>query len=1354
MYRLTHRGATLLFVCLSLLSGQAVYADLTLNASPTVATMRTVLDGPGLALLNLKVTKGIKGQYGVFSGGDTLAGTDPIITIPDGLFMSTGNVDSILGPNSKKDYTYNTGAQYSDPNLISLSANAIYDPVILEFDIVPEGDLLNFLLVFGSEEYPEYVCSKFNDVFGLFVSGPGISGTQNAAYIPDTQKAITVNNVNAGQPGIVQDGTPCTLSNTAYFIDNGNGSGKTGTQLDGFTTPLTASLSGLTANQTYHVKMALADAGDQAYDSAAFFKWLTSTSSQLVDLSLTGTASTLKPDKGGLLDLTYTVTNHSARATRLVEVNIELPSGITLQSDDSASMFDASTGDWQVGTVAANSSRTLKLRTKVGTDYSYRIPAEITYAFNKDPDSTPYNRLAKPDEDDTAILSFYTISNSPPVITNNGGAATYSMTILENSTGNLLDYNATDKEGEKEGTGLVWSLGGGADDALFSIDASGLLVMKSPPDFEKPLDKGTDNNYEVLIKVCDSYNACAAQALTVTVNDVQEDRDGDGLNDADEIKLGSNPDLADTDGDGVDDKTEVGSNLIKPLDTDGDGLIDVLDTDDDNDTIPTRNENYNGGTPANDDTDGDGIPDYRDNDDDGDGIVTRLENYNGGTPADNDTDKDGKPDYLDKDDDGDGKLSSAEGNDPNGDHSPADARDTDGDKVPDYLDKDDLHDPKKDNDNDGLLNGEESTLGSNPDDADTDRDGVPDGEEVGASVTKPLDTDLDGIPNILDPDDDNDGVFTVYENYNSTTPAGNDTDKDGKPDYLDTDDDGDGKPSSTEANDPNGDHNPMDARDTDGDKIPDYLDLADTLRPEDDTDGDGLTNGDEVLIGSNPEDRDTDKDGIFDGQEVGVSVTVPLDTDKDGIPNILDPDDDNDGLLTSTENYNGGSPADDDFDKDGTPDYLDKDDDNDSVLTVNENYNGGTPANDDTDKDGKPDYLDTDDDGDGIITWYENYNGGTPENDDTDKDGTPDYLDIDDDGDSIDTRNEQPDPNGNGNPDDGLDSDKDGIKDYIDADDDNDGLSTLTEEPDPNGDGNPSDASDADFDNIPDYLDPEITPFVRVQIKTLLQGPYNRSTGLMTSNLNSLGYLPVNQPYQSLNASFGYTSSPDSVSPFSYSGKETLSATVKAGAGDKSLIDWMLIEIRDTANPAKRVAMFAGMLLSNGDIVNAATGASTLIIHGVQPGNYYLALAHRNHMGIMTATPVALSTTVSAYDFTKETTATYGYAARVINNSVAMMRGGDINNSNTLITEGQGSDKNIMLGALLIARDNVGVNSSFILNGYYATDINLDGASVYAGPNNDVNTMILNVFMHPGNVDEDGRSNANYVVNGTVPKFE
>ncbi|PID34376.1 MAG: hypothetical protein CR976_00585, partial [Thiotrichales bacterium] len=596
--------------------------------------------------------------------------------------------------------------------------------------------------------------------------------------------------------------------------------------------------------------------------------------------------------------------------------------------------YDSLTRSWLVGNLAAGESRELKLRIGVGDAAEYRIPAEIVFAFNEDSDSTPFNRLTHPDEDDTAILTLRPVENSRPSILHANSAATASVSFPENANGLILDLEADDADGETEASGLVWSIAGGADADHFSLNSAGLLRPVAPFDFENPKDAGADNTYKVNVRVCDAAVECDEQLITVNVQDVIEDADGDGLPDDYEVAIGTDPNNPDTDGDGLNDKFEVGSNLDNPVNTDGDGKINVLDPDDDGDSIPTHSENYNGGLPTDDDTDRDGTPDYLDADDDNDGLLTRLENYNGGLPTNDDTDRDGTPDYLDSDDDGDGLLTKNETSDPNDDGSPADAVDTDGDGVVDYLDTDNLHAPTGDNDNDGLTNAEEEALGSDPNNPDTDGDGLNDKFEVGSDLDNPVNTDGDGKINALDPDDDGDSIPTRSENYNGGLPTDDDTDRDGKPDYLDKDDDNDGILTADENYD--GDDSPLNDN-SDGDALPDYLDKDD--------DGDGVYTRYENYNGGLPTDDDTDGDGTAD---------------------YLDKDDDGDGLLTRYESpdANGNGDPDDglDSDNDGLQNYRDADDDGDGFLTKDESAdpNGdGNPADaEDKDLDNIAEYLD------------------------------------------------------------------------------------------------------------------------------------------------------------------------------------------------------------------------------------------------------------------------------------------------------------------------------------------------------------------------------------------------------------
>ena len=108
------------------------------------------------------------------------------------------------------------------------------------------------------------------------------------------------------------------------------------------------------------------------------------------------------------------------------------------------------------------------------------------------------------------------------------------------------------------------------------------------------------------------------------------DADGDGIPNGIEEDLGLSPFTNDSDADGLTDLEEIG-NLSNPTDTDGDGIIDALDADDDNDGILTRDEGLA-------DDDGDGVPNYLDEDSDNDGIPDAEENPDGDASLDDDCD--------------------------------------------------------------------------------------------------------------------------------------------------------------------------------------------------------------------------------------------------------------------------------------------------------------------------------------------------------------------------------------------------------------------------------------------------------------------------------------------------------------------------------------------------------------------------------------------------------------------------------------------------------------------------------------------------------------------------------------------
>ncbi len=233
---------------------------------PAATVVQNVLLGPGVTASNVTFTGNIA-QLGTFTGTNCFLGLD------SGMVMATGAAIGAVGPNNNGGYTipnggYN-GAGDNDLWIASGSGFAqSHDAAVLAFDFVPTGDSLSFRFVFGSDEYLEYVGS-INDVFGFFLSGPGISGPYsngavNIALVPGTSIPVSIFNVN-------------NTVNSAYYVDNGTGanapynSNPQYIQYDGLTTVLTANANVL-CGETYHIKIAISDISDGILDSGVFLE--------------------------------------------------------------------------------------------------------------------------------------------------------------------------------------------------------------------------------------------------------------------------------------------------------------------------------------------------------------------------------------------------------------------------------------------------------------------------------------------------------------------------------------------------------------------------------------------------------------------------------------------------------------------------------------------------------------------------------------------------------------------------------------------------------------------------------------------------------------------------------------------------------------------------------------------------------------------------------------------------------------------------------------------------------------------------------------------------------------------------
>jgi hypothetical protein len=243
------------------------FSQLVINSTMTAQQLvQNVLVGTGVTITNITST-GAANAFAEFSNGGTTN-----IGLQKGILMATGDATNCIGPNNS--YASSTSLNTAGDALLSslVSPYQTHDAAILEFDFVPLSDTIRFRYVFGSEEYHEYVNSQFNDVFGFFISGPNPAGgnyqNKNIAIVPGTTNTpVSINNVNLGHAN--NGSTPTGPgSNSTYFINNNNG---LTIQYDGITTILTA-WAVVTPCQSYHFKIAIADAGDGALDSGVFLE--------------------------------------------------------------------------------------------------------------------------------------------------------------------------------------------------------------------------------------------------------------------------------------------------------------------------------------------------------------------------------------------------------------------------------------------------------------------------------------------------------------------------------------------------------------------------------------------------------------------------------------------------------------------------------------------------------------------------------------------------------------------------------------------------------------------------------------------------------------------------------------------------------------------------------------------------------------------------------------------------------------------------------------------------------------------------------------------------------------------------
>ncbi len=225
-------------------------------------------------------------------------------------------------------------------------------------------------------------------------------------------------------------------------------------------------------------------------------------------------------------------------------------------------------------------------------------------------------------------------------------------------------------------------------------------------------------------------------------------------------------------------------------------------------------------------------------------------------------------------------------------------------------------------------------------------------------------------------------------------------------------------------------------------------------------------------------------------------------------------------------------------------------------------------------------------------------------------------------------------------------------------------------------------------------------------------------TGLMNDNLSQSNYLPTTSPYSDALTV--------DINVFNSGGSSG------TGLTEDDIIDWVWVELRDATDNTVIVNNKSALLQRDGDVV-ALDGISNIAMD-VETGNYYVVINHRNHLGIMSAIPIALSGTTANIDLSSDYTSVYGTTNAVVDigNGVLAMYGGDYDEN--------GQVQNTDLSGIVILLGG---------SGYSNADLDMNGEI----QNTDINN-IINPNMGKGQQFIEGNISGKLYAKGNEKDFQ
>jgi gliding motility-associated-like protein len=253
----------LLFIISGISFGQNVQTD-AISYSPQQLIEDILIDSN--CIENIIVTNVVGGN---FSGTDQSYGyfdaSGTSFPFQSGIVLSTGRLQNVDGPNT-------TLSDDDAPNWVgdsdleqALNETNTINATILEFEFTAIANQISFRYLFASEEYQEGDDStcQYSDLFGFLIRPASTSTYTNIALVPGTNTPVKVTTVHPEIPG------GCSAENEAYFGSWNDSSAPI--NFNGQTAILEATTS-VIPNETYHVKLVIADEQNYRYDSAVFLE--------------------------------------------------------------------------------------------------------------------------------------------------------------------------------------------------------------------------------------------------------------------------------------------------------------------------------------------------------------------------------------------------------------------------------------------------------------------------------------------------------------------------------------------------------------------------------------------------------------------------------------------------------------------------------------------------------------------------------------------------------------------------------------------------------------------------------------------------------------------------------------------------------------------------------------------------------------------------------------------------------------------------------------------------------------------------------------------------------------------------